>query len=194
MLSNPNFNYKKKQFDKRRYYPTISIDENRKIIYLLFNSNVKGKLGCGYIGRNQLIKMWSKIDGIKELKKYKLIAVLHHHIAKLRIPEWYIQKENSLHEHALKLIDEDDFIKWLNERDIRLVLHGHKHIPGIIKIGNISVVACGSSTGKVKTKEKVGTFMSINILKFCANKKIVCQQVAEMINGGGLKILETRLV
>ena len=45
------------------------------------------------------------------------------------------------------LEDTARFFNWLLERKVRILLHGHKHLPFHTKIGKLTVLACGSSTG-----------------------------------------------
>jgi len=173
-------------------YPKIEIDDDIKVIFLLFNSNVKGSLAEGEIGTEQLSEMGNKLDKIENLSDYKMVAVLHHHLIKIPKPEWLKEPwykkfiPTNFLEKALRLRDADIFKEWLNRRNVKLVLHGHKHVPFIGKDGGITIVACGSSTGKIENIHPQKTYISYNTLKF--NKDTVtCTLYVEDILGSGAR-------
>lgn len=165
-------------------FPKLLILEEEKIILLLFNSNTEGNFACGKIGPMQMTKMGNALDEINNLSTYKLIAVLHHHIVNIPRPDDFAKRlfEN-VWEQTLILKDADIFMKWLKQRNVSVILHGHKHIPFYTEANGIKIIACGSSTGQVKMKEKGTTCISYNIIKI--NKdKLTCSQVVENILGG----------
>jgi calcineurin-like phosphoesterase family protein len=177
-------------------YPKIQINEEVKTIFLLFNSNVKGQFAEGEIGKAQLFEMGNLIDAIKGLEKYRLIAVLHHHVMPIPKPTWFTKRwferfiPKDIMESTLKLRDAQQFLDWLKIRNVRIVLHGHKHIPFIHKEDNISIVACGSSTGQVNHIDKNKTYMSYNLLKIDKDS-VTCTQYVEETPGGGAKDIFT---
>lgn len=139
-------------------YPQIKVVDEIKTAFLLFNSNTGGKLAEGKIGKEQMAEMGNLLDKDPKLSRYKLIAVLHHHIKPIDKPDFYgdrwYQKllPEAFLEKSLRLVDADLFIEWLNRRNVRIVLHGHKHIPFITEHEGIHMIACGSSTGQIAHK------------------------------------------
>lgn len=180
-------------------YPKIEIIEESKVILLLFNSNTNGNLAEGEIGTTQMAKMGNLLDEVTNLESYLLIAVLHHHLLPIPTPDYYRQKwfekilpGNSL-DMSLRLIDADLFLEWLHRRKVRIVLHGHKHIPFFAKKGEITVIGCGSSTGQIVHKEKGKTYISYNLIKI-GKQKVTCTQFAEELLGAGEKNIHTEII
>lgn len=89
-------------------------------------------------------------------------------------------------ENTLCLIDADLFLQWLDQRNVKLVLHGHKHIPFISEHDGIHSISCGSSTGQVTHKDRRKIYLSYNVLKFTEDT-VVCSQFAEEQFGAGVK-------
>lgn len=172
------------------HFPNIRIDEEAKTIFLLFNSNVSGSLAKGNIGTTQLSEMGNILDNVENLNSYKLVAVLHHHVMPIPEPDWRTQEwykkllPKGFLEETLKLQDADTFLEWLKLRNVRTVIHGHKHVPFINEKDGIKIIACGSSTGQVKHVDKDKTYMSYNLLKI-NDSDITCIQYVEEICGAG---------
>lgn len=173
-------------------YPKIKKLENFKVILLLFNSNTNGNLAEGEIGTAQMAEMGNLLDRLDNLQGYLLIAIMHHHLVPIPQPDYFDMKwykkilPRDLIEEALRLVDADLFIEWLKQRNVKFVLHGHKHIPFITKHDEINIISCGSSTGQIRHKEKGKTFISYNMLKI-SKKAVTCTQFAEEIYGAGAK-------
>lgn len=180
-------------------YPKLEILEETKVILLLFNSNTNGNFAMGEIGAAQMAEMGNLLDEVKDLDKYLLIAVMHHHLLPIPQPDYYDEKwykkiiPDALLDETLRLRDADIFMEWLSERNIKCVLHGHKHIPFITESKGIKVIACGSSTGQIVHKEKGKTYISYNLVKICRDT-IVCTQFAEEIYGAGAKNVRTEVI
>jgi len=171
-------------------YPMTKILEEPKAILLLFNSNTKGKLAQGEIGSSQMSEMGNLLDGVENIEKYLLIAVLHHHLVPIVRPEHYDDRwyrriiPRGLLDEVLRLNDADVFMEWLKRRNVRFVLHGHKHIPFHAEHGGIQIISCGSSTGQIVHKERGKTYISYNLIKI--NKDTVtCTLFVEDILGAG---------
>lgn len=180
-------------------YPKIVILDDPKVILLLFNSNTNGNLAEGEIGTEQMAEMGNKLDGVKNLKDYLLIAVMHHHLLPIPRPDYYEKRwferilSGGFIDESLKLIDADLFLEWLQQRNVKVVIHGHKHIPFIADHKGIHVIACGSSTGQITHKERGKTYISYNLLK--VNGEIVtCTQFAEELLGAGAKNIRTEII
>jgi hypothetical protein len=93
---------------------------------------------------------------------YLKIALVHHHPypypasreAPILDPRSWIGREE-----FMQMEDATEFLTWCSSRDIRLVLHGHKHIPRLIhdlvaegdwqgaERRRLTTVGCGSSLG-----------------------------------------------
>lgn len=180
-------------------YPKIQVFEEPKIILLLFNSNTNGTLAEGEIGIAQMAEMGNLLDRVQNLNEYLLIAVLHHHLLPIPKPEHYEYRwyekiiPNDLLAASLRLIDADSFLEWLSKRNVKIVLHGHKHIPFVAEHNKIKIIGCGSSTGQIVHKEKGKTYMSYNLLKI-GEKTITCTQYVEEIYGGGAENIRTDLI
>lgn len=180
-------------------YPKIQIFEESKVIMLLFNSNTNGNLAEGEIGITQMAEMGNLLDGVPNLNEYILIAVLHHHLLPIPKPDYYEQRwyekiiPSDFLDTSLRLIDADLFLEWLSRRNVKIVLHGHKHIPFVAEHDKIKIIGCGSSTGQIVHKEKGKTYMSYNLLKI-GEKTVTCTQYAEEIYGGGAENIRTDLI
>lgn len=180
-------------------YPKLEILEEAKVILLLFNSNVGGNFAAGEIGDEQMAEMGNLLEDVKDLNKYLLIAVLHHHLLPIPRPDCYDDKwykkiiPDALLEETLRLNDADIFMEWLSKRNVKCVLHGHKHIPFITEFNGIIVIACGSSTGQIVHKEKGKTYISYNLVKV-RKDMIVCIQFVEEIYGAGAKNVRTEVI
>lgn len=180
-------------------YPKIEVNEEIKVIFLLFNSNTNGHLAEGEIGQEQMAEMGNILDKIPDVWKYKLIAVLHHHVAHIEKPDFYDERwykkilPKDFLENSLRLIDADLFLEWLKQRNVKLVLHGHKHIPFISKCDGIHIISCGSSTGQVTHKDRRKTYLSYNVLKFTKDT-VVCSQFAEELLGAGVKDIRSVVI
>lgn len=177
-------------------YPKIAIDDNIKVIFLLLNSNTSGMLAEGEVGVEQLSEIGNLLDDIQGYSDYKKVAVLHHHLMRIPEPDWCTKRwykklvPSSFLEKALRLRDADYFKEWLTIRGVKLVLHGHKHVPFIGRDGDITVVACGSSTGQVQNIDPRKTYISYNILKFNRDT-VTCTMCAEEMLGSGALDVQT---
>jgi len=173
-------------------YPKIEILEESKAILLLFNSNTKGKLAQGEIGSAQMAEMGNLLDGVKNIENYLLIAIMHHHLVPILRPEHYDDRwfrriiPRSVLDETLKLNDADVFMEWLSRRNIRFVLHGHKHIPFQAEHNGIQIISCGSSTGQIVHKERGKTYISYNLIKI-SDDAVTCTLFVEDILGAGAK-------
>lgn len=180
-------------------YPKIKIIEESKVILLLFNSNTNGNLAEGEIGIAQMSEMGNLLDNVENLESYLLIAVLHHHLLPIPKPNYYDQKwfekilPSNFMDMSLKLLDADLFFEWLRRRNVRIVLHGHKHIPFFAESDGITVIGCGSSTGQIVHKEKGKTFISYNMLKI-SERTVTCTQFAEEVYGAGAENIRTEII
>lgn len=172
----------------------IQIFEELKLAIIKIDSTVGGNLAQGKIGIDQLIRIGNEMDAIRDKDEYTFIALLHHHPKGIDEPNWYAKEWyeailGNQYEATMKLIDADYFLKWMNQRGIQYVLHGHKHIPYVQQHNEITIVGAGSTTGSVKCKEKDKTYISYNLIKYDVQERrpvavIICY---EEILGAGTK-------
>ena len=180
-------------------YPKIEVNDEIKVIFLLFNSNTNGHLAEGEIGKEQMAEMGNILDSVPNVWEYKLVAVLHHHVTYIERPDFYDERwykkllPKDFLEDSLRLIDADLFLEWLKKRNVKLVLHGHKHITFISKFDGIHIISCGSSTGQITHKDRRKTYLSYNVLKFTKNT-VVCSQFAEELLGAGVKDIRSVVI
>lgn len=180
----------------------IAIFEELKLVLIKFDSNTGGSLAQGRIGEDQLIEVGNEIDALPEKDKYTFIALLHHHPLEIENPTWYAREwYESLFgtkefEKTMKLVDSELFLKWIQQRGIKYILHGHKHIPKVQKYDDITVVAAGSATGCVKHRDKEKTYLSYNLIKYDIDSQapVSISIVAEEIIGAGPKNMLLHLI
>jgi len=157
-----------------------------------FDSVRDGKLARGHIGERQFLDMGSALDTkCKKQKEYMVVAALHHHPIPVTVPDWYARPFyekifGDSFDRTEELEDANDFIAFVEQRRCAAILHGHKHIPRIDHTPQgIPVIGCGSTVGKVKTRDK-RPFMSINLLTIdTAKRKLSARLLAERIPGAG---------
>ncbi len=173
----------------------IDVIPELNLALIKFDSNTGGKYAQGEIGLSQLQKVGSIIDGMANNRDLTFIALLHHHPLEIDNPAWYAKEwyEALLgtrgYEKTMKLVDSDIFLEWLKKREIKLALHGHKHIPKIQNKEELVIVAAGSLTGCIKHVDQKKTYLSYNLIKYDKeNKKPVsCSIFAEDLIGSGAK-------
>jgi len=173
----------------------IELIKDLGLAIIKFDSNTGGEFAQGKIGEDQLMQIGNEIDAIKNKENYTFIALLHHHPKEIENPAWYAKDwyeailGYKTFEKTMKLVDSELFLDWINARGIKLILHGHKHIPKIQEHKNITIVAAGSSSGSVKHKEDGKTFLTYNLIKYDVQnrKPVSCSIIAEEIIGAGTK-------
>ena len=179
------------QVDKRS--GLVKWFEDLRLGIACFDSVRDGKLARGYIGERQFLDMGSDLDSkCRGRHDYIVIAALHHHPIPVQVPDWYARPFyervlGATFESTDELEDASDFVAFVEERQCAAVLHGHKHIPRFDSTPKgIPVIGCGSTVGKVRTRDK-RPFMSINLLTINrSNSKLSARLLAERIAGGGL--------
>jgi len=172
--------------------------EKYKVGMLCFNSCIGGNLACGKIGDRQIMDMASLLDKASDkAETFALLASLHHHPVPINIDNlphkaWYKRMFDKLLENTLELEDAPRFNKWVTDRNIAAVLHGHKHIPRATTVNNVGYIGCGSSTGKVPDDHEGNTNMSINVVTIdTVGKKLSCELKSEVSIGSGLRTTQT---
>ena len=181
---------------------SIEVLKDLGIAFIRFNSNVGGNLAQGKIGSDQLMNIGNEIDSIPDKENLTFIGLLHHHPKEIENPEWYARDwyevflGKAKFEKTMKLIDADIFLEWIENRGIKLIMHGHKHIPKIHTHNDITIAAAGSSTGKIKHVETGKTFLTYNLIKYDIEDRrpISCTIIAEEILGSGTKSMLLHLL
>jgi len=177
--------------------PVVWMDDY-EIGIACFNSVNGGHLARGLIGEAELTYVGNAIDEHPDKSCFfTMVAALHHHPLPVDRPSWYRRRWyerflGSKFEKTESLEDADLFLGWIDTRGIPAVLHGHKHIPRFDKQGDIAVIGCGSTVGKVETLERGQTYMSLNILTIDRARSLIgCRLRAERIPGAGLEADES---
>lgn len=171
--------------------------KDHSVAFACFNSVNGGHLARGFIGEQEMTYVGNAIDSEPDWSSFTLIGAVHHHPIPVETPSWYRRTWyerllGSKFEKTEALADADAFLAWLAARGVPAVLHGHKHIPRFDKHGDIAVVGCGSSIGKVDTEVRGQTYMSLNVLTVDnTRRQIGCRLRAERIPGAGLEAVES---
>jgi len=142
-----------------------------------------------------LMNIGNEIDSIKDKDNLTFIALVHHHPKPIENPDWYESEwyekilGNSGYESTMKLVDSDVFLQWIQNRRIKYILHGHKHIPKLQDHQGIKIIGAGSATGAIKHSDKNKTYMSYNIIKYDnqLKKPLFCSIYVEEILGAGVQ-------
>jgi len=167
--------------------------DDAKVALVCTNSVIDGRLARGFVGEQQLIDLGNEIDRKANAREYVFLGALHHHPTPVERPDWYAQP---FYERILgrsfdrtdALEDAERFLRFAEQRAFSAILHGHKHIPRVGKTPTtgIPVYGCGSSVGKVATRDGTA-YMSINVVTVdTSNGQVVGRLLAERIPGGGL--------
>lgn len=177
--------------------PVVWMDDY-SVGFVCFNSVNGGRLARGWLGEQEMAYVGNAIDERpRNASSFTMIGALHHHPIPVKRPTWY---KPSWYERLLggaferteALEDAEPFLAWLTARRVAAVLHGHKHIPRFDLHGDIAVVGCGSTMGKVKTLVKGHTYMSLNVLTIDRGQNLLgCRLRAERILGAGLEGVES---
>lgn len=183
------------------YVDNIEIVENLKLIIIKFDSNAKyaGLFAEGKIGKKQFKKIETELNKIENRDKYLCVAVLHHHPVEIKtenkIQENFIEKVfnyiDKLQEKALILEDAPEFIEWINKMNIKVVLHGHKHVYNFNNENAADIIGCGSSIGKVDITDRDDkNYLTFNLIKVNKNTNIpeVCLTYNKSVNDNGLNL------
>jgi hypothetical protein len=163
-----------------------------------FNSVVDGRLARGYIGERQWIDISNALDAGGDRSSFAVVGVLHHHPIPVAVPDWitrsfYERLMPSAFEATTILEDAASFVQRVEAIPMATVLHGHEHIPAIGETPHlgIPVFGCGSSVGKIKTRNAHETCISINVVSIDVERQYVTGRVlAERIVGAGLSAID----
>lgn len=167
--------------------------DKSRVGLVCFNSVRSGRLARGHIDDREFLDLGSALDASPaRSREYALIALLHHHPLPVQRPDWYKpgifeRLFPAAQESAEELENASQFLAWLKTRRVPLVLHGHKHVPRISTHRGITVVGCGSTIGKIETKNPGETYISMNLVTVDVDaRRVCCRLLAERLPGGGL--------
>ncbi len=148
----------------------IKILEREKVILIKMDTTSQGNLARGMVGQRQLDEIDDELSAVENLEDYTLVVLLHHHVfsidkAQFIKTKWHEKTFiNKLLDSSKALIDAPLLIKWLKDRNIEYIFHGHKHLPYFKKEGAQYYVAAGSATGGLE--ESKSRYISYNVMKF----------------------------
>lgn len=178
----------------------INIINELKLVIISIDSNAEATVffAEGKIGANQLKEIEDDLNKIKNIQEYLCIAVLHHHPVKIKsknlVQDRFMQRVYScfdaFQEQGLILKDAKEFIQWINKMNIKLVLHGHKHVYNFNNDYGVDIIGCGSSIGNVDISDRGENCMSFNLIKVNKYTNIpeVCLSYNKSIKNDALHI------
>ena len=142
-------------------WKTLEIDDDMQCVFFGFDSALEARISAqGIVTREQLVRVGTQyqhqLDLRPELAKYLKIALIHHHPYSWRDSEPVILGYSI--EDLLHLEESENFINWCCNRDVSLVLHGHKHVPRHVvdysyregRSHLLTSIGCGTSLGAEK--------------------------------------------
>lgn len=156
----------------------IKVLEKEKMIIIKMDTTSEGNLARGKVGLRQLQEIDDELEAIDHIEEYTLILMIHHHVypitkAQFIKSKWHERTFlNRIIETSKVLVDAPLLIEWLDNKDIRYVFHGHKHLPFFQKKDNRYYIAGGSATGGLK--ESRSRYISYNLIKY--NHKDHCMK------------------
>lgn len=109
-------------------------------------------LDYGKVGRAQQKRMEEELKKTESDNLYKIIA-LHHHL----IPVPKTGRERNV------LTDAGDILKSIIDRDVDLVLSGHKHVPHVWQLEKTAIVTAGTTSSMKLRGKDICSFNTIDI-------------------------------
>lgn len=144
----------------------LVVDDSLGAIFFCFNSSEGGSLARGRISKGQLRGMGALYEHLvsdrEEVASYRKIALVHHHPLPIRSerPSSPIQRFRTFAfgEYTKAMKNGSSFVRWCADRDVCIVLHGHKHLSrhaaGEVlrdqqdgRRSTVDVIGCGTSVG-----------------------------------------------
>lgn len=161
-------------------WSNLVIDDDIRCVFFCFDSSRDADFARGRVTIQQMMEVATLYEtkhvSHPALRNYLHIALIHHHpfsfeAAQETIIQRTLQYIGLTDEHFLSMDDAENFLLWCAKRNIRLILHGHKHIPRHVSKSfvlenedrrKVTAVGCGASLGAE------GTPLSYNILTWDA--------------------------
>lgn len=180
----------------------IEVDDDCKMIFICFNSSVRGSWARGKITKPQFRQLGAEFRTLTaarpELKTYLPVVLVHHHPFSFDVPaETWIQRAlNAVRlgdEKFLEMVDSEDLHRWCLDWKVRTILHGHKHkaryVEREVSRNNermaLTAIGCGSSLGAE------GSPVSYNMLEWDLHSERWVAAFFESINGGAFREIVT---
>lgn len=176
----------------------IVVDEHCQMIFICFNSSVKGSFARGKITQSQFRHVGAEYRTLMaarpELKEFLPIVLVHHHPFSFDVqPETWVQRALSaigLRDEAfLEMVDAEDLHRWCLDWKVKTILHGHKHkaryVEREVERGPermpLTAIGCGSSLGAE------GSPLSYNMLEWAPDSQRWVASFFESVNGGAFR-------
>ena len=147
----------------------LVIDDDLECVFFCFNSVEVGNLARGSVTDSQRMRIASlfneqlaerRRNGENDLNAYTRIALVHHHpFAYETVPtagyDTFLRVITGNEDTFTRFEEAEQFISWCAERQVSLILHGHKHVPHHVQADvdvrgqrhTMVAVGCGSTTG-----------------------------------------------
>jgi UDP-2,3-diacylglucosamine pyrophosphatase LpxH len=146
-------------------WSSVFVDDKTRCVFFCFDSSRDAVLARGKVSREQRLQVATQFDKLclarPDVKDYLRVVLVHHHPFTFETPKETLvsrcfEKIGITDEYFLRMDDADDFLAWCANRNIGLILHGHKHVPRYreehiqrsdASYQLISTVGCGTSLG-----------------------------------------------
>jgi hypothetical protein len=146
-------------------WSSVVVDDQTQCVFFCFDSSRDAVLARGKITTEQRVHVAAQFDRLclrrPEVKAYLRVALIHHHpfsfeTSKEGLIPRSLEKLGVTDEYFLRMEDAESFLSWCANRNITLILHGHKHVPRYreepVKRTDgsttlITAVGCGTSLG-----------------------------------------------
>jgi UDP-2,3-diacylglucosamine pyrophosphatase LpxH len=145
-------------------FQPLVVDDDLKVVFFCFNSCEGGNFATGLVSEAQRTSRGTLFERLvhesPRIEDYIRVAIVHHH------PYTYESEPTVFYEKILQYLSKkedrfvafnnaDEFLNWCGARDVSLILHGHKHVPHVVRANinvrgkpkEILIVGCGSTTG-----------------------------------------------
>lgn len=180
----------------------IVVDEQCQMIFICFNSSVKGSFARGKITQSQFRQIGAEYRTLTaarpELKEFLPIVLVHHHPFSFNVqPETWVQRALSAvslkDEAFLEMVDAEDLHHWCLDWKVKTILHGHKHkaryVEREVARGSermpLTAIGCGSSLGAESSP------LSYNMLEWDPASQRWVASFFESVNGGAFREVVT---
>lgn len=146
-------------------WSSVVVDDQTHCVFFCFDSSRDAALARGKVTTEQRVQVATQFEQLcqrrAEIKDYLRVALIHHHpfsfeTAKEGLISRSLEKLGITDEYFLKMDDAESFLGWCANRNITLILHGHKHVPRYREewvrrtdgsSALITTVGCGTSLG-----------------------------------------------
>ncbi len=167
----------KKDTDWMKELTSINTSMKKEILTVLENKKRNEWDDYGFISKKQLRESFKHLeDQIEDISDYTIVACFHHHF--YPFPEIYSQYGDSS-----IIRNFTDVIEKFQQKDVKIVLHGHKHLPIIRPVTNQKYLSNPESIFYVFSAGSIGkkgvvnrSFQQIDVFSPDQNRKAdVCR-------------------